>query len=386
LALLKELAKFARDGGPSFMRSAETQRQRLETERDGLNARAKFNFALAQASVETAAGAEARLDEEIRDKSNAKRDLLRARTDLSDKIREGSEAREKLRPDKDRLDDVARRLIEQHRKAQIALSELEIAPSATIEEAQSKELMTAISQATRLHLAIEEGQEEYIVELADELREDVEKLDIGVRSKTIEAAKKVLDIARKELHTEIHKAAEDKELRLASNERDFLNQAREEPVKVADLYRHLEKVWNDNKRVSDEAHEALVERRGELASALKNMTTRLTGNFETMRRAMNWKSDSAGELTEAGVQVKAVIHSDAQTKVLLDEIVDMIERAEATRQDAIQHGDIALQYRHFDVGRVKHVQQRHAGHARHMGKYPRRERHHGQGQGPGRLH
>lgn len=339
VALLKELAKFARDGGPAFMRSADAQRQRLETERDGLSTRGKFNFALAQASVETAAGAEARLDEEIRDKSNAKRDLLRARTELSDKIREGSDARDGHRPDKDRLDDVARRLIDQHRKAQAALSELEIAPSATIEETQSKELVTAISQATRLHLAIEDGQEDDIVELADELREDVEKLDIGVRSKTIEAARKVLDTARKELHTEIRKAAEDKELRLASNERDFLNQAREEPAKVADLYRHLEKVWNDNKRVSDEAHEALVERREELASALKNMTTRLTGNFETMRRAMNWKSDGAGELIEAGVQVKAAIHSDAQTKVLLDEIVDMIERAEATRQDAIQHGD-----------------------------------------------
>jgi hypothetical protein len=83
----------------------------------------------------------------------------------------------------------------------------------------------------------------------------------------------------------------------------------------------------------------LEERRRELAATLKNMTIRLQSNFEAMRKAMNWNAEAeSGTLDEAGIQIKAVIHSESQTEVLLNEIVEMIESDEQHREHEIEAG------------------------------------------------
>ena len=141
------------------------------------------------------------------------------------------------------------------------------------------------------------------------------------------------------LHAEIRKVLEDQALRLSSNEKERLGQASNEPRYAEEMYRHLEKQWQDNNKLSQEAHETLEERRRELATTLKNMTIRLQGNFDAMRKAMNWNAEAgSGTLDEAGIQIRAVIHSESQTEALLGEIVEMIESDEEHRVREIEAG------------------------------------------------
>jgi hypothetical protein len=138
---------------------------------------------------------------------------------------------------------------------------------------------------------------------------------------------------------EIRKVLDDQSLRFSSNERERLAQARTEPDHANEMYRHLEKQWQDHNKLSQEAHETLEERRRELATTLKNMTVRLQSNFEAMRKAMNWNAEAeSGMLDEAGIQIRAIIHSEAQTETLLNEIVEMIESDEKHRQRDIEAG------------------------------------------------
>jgi hypothetical protein len=161
------------------------------------------------------------------------------------------------------------------------------------------------------------------------LRADVEALDLRTRSKAIKDAKSALEGARKVLHVEIRKVLEDQALRFSSNEKERLGQASNEPKYAEEMYRHLEKQWQDHNTLSQEAHETLEERRRELATTLKNMTIRLQSNFDAMRKAMNWNAEAeSGTLDEAGIQIRAVIHSESQTEALLSEIVEMIESDE----------------------------------------------------------
>jgi hypothetical protein len=241
------------------------------------------------------------------------------------------------RPKAEKLEEEARRLIAQHRVAQGALADLEVATNSG--GVVSDELRRAMNSSLRLTEALKDGESEEVVERADELREDVESLDLRARTKDIRAAKVALDGARKALHAEIRKAVDDQKLRFSSNERHRLESASEQPALAGELYRHLEEQWRQNSRVSDEAHRTLLERRGELATTLKNMTIRLHGNYEAMRKILHWKTDSAsGQLEEAGVQIKAVVHSEAETEALLNQIVENIEHEEHHRRSQIEAG------------------------------------------------
>lgn len=339
--LLRELAKFVRDGGPDFMGKAPTIRRSIEAEIETLRQRGRFRFGLAEQHVKTQAGEGDRIDQLIQEKGEEKRHLVDARKALNEKVAADRKERDRYRPAKDQLDEAARRIIAQYRLAQSALSDLQIDVAPDPAAHESNELKTAYSAAARVAMAMEEREAwTDIVERIDELRGDVEELDVKGRTKHIDTAKGVLEAARKKLNAEIKSVVDDKSLKLASNERNFLVQAKDDPARANEVWRHLETQWTKDSRTSEEAHAALLERRAELATALRNMTTRLTGNFETMRRAMHWKSDKdTGELLEAGVQIKATIHSESQTEQLLNDIVEMIEREENHRQEQIQHGE-----------------------------------------------
>ncbi len=55
--------------------------------------------------------------------------------------------------------------------------------------------------------------------------------------------------------------------------------------------------------------------------------------------AINWNAEAeSGTLDEAGIQIRAVIHSESQTEALLNEIVEMIESDEQHREREIAAG------------------------------------------------
>ncbi|MDA9420986.1 hypothetical protein [Bradyrhizobium sp. CCBAU 53380] len=333
---LRELSRFVRDGGPNFMQSAPGVGAELRKVREHARARTKFQFELAQQRVELAAGAEANLDAEIRKKSDERRDLGEAMEAHRNSEQEAQRGLDEWRPRSATLDEVARRLTSQYRIAQEVLADLEVGGDSS--GAVSDELARAVRASNRLDEA-EKDDPYTIVELADELRADVEALDLRTRSKAIKDAKGDLEKFRKTLHNEIRKVLDDQGLRFSSNEKERLDQARNEPKHAEEMFRHLEKQWRDHNKLSQEAHETLEERRGELATTLKNMTIRLQSNFEAMRKAMNWNAEAgSGSLDEAGIQIRAVIHSESQTEALLNEIVEMIESDETHRQKEIEAG------------------------------------------------
>lgn len=333
---LRDLSRFAREGGPAFMQAAPGVGTELRKVREQARARTRFQFELAQQRVELAEGAEANLDAEIRKKGDERRDLGEAMDGYRNSELEAQKGLDEWRPRSTTLDEVARRLITQYRIAQEVLADLEVSVDAA--GTVSDELSRAIRSSKRLDEADQADPHE-VVEFADELRTDVEALDLRTRSKTIKDAKSALESARRVLHGEIRKVLEDQALRFSSNERERLGQARNEPKYAEEMYRHLEKQWQDHNKLSQEAHETLEERRRELATTLKNMTIRLQGNFDAMRKAMNWNAEAeSGTLDEAGIQIRAVIHSESQTEALLNEIVEMIESDEQHREREIEAG------------------------------------------------
>lgn len=333
---LRELSRFVRDGGPAFMQAAPGVGNELRKVRDDARARTKFRFDLAQQRVDLAEGAEADLDAQIRRKGAERQDLNVAMDTHRKSEQDAQSGLDQWRPRSVTLDEVARRLIGQYRLAEEVVADLEV--SADAADAVSDELGRAIRSSRRLDEADPNDPYE-IVERADELKVDIEALDLRTRSKTIEAAKSDLERFRKGLHGEIRKVLEDKTLHFSSNERERLGQAGHKPRYAEEMYRHLERQWQGHNRLSQEAHETLEERRRELATTLKNMTIRLQSNFEAMRKAMNWNAEAeSGTLDEAGIQIKAVIHSESQTEVLLNEIVEMIESDEQHREHEIEAG------------------------------------------------
>jgi hypothetical protein len=337
VAGLRDLSQFKRDGGPDFMKTAPSVAAKLRSLREHARQRTRFDFDLAQQRVNMADGEEARLDAEVRAKSDEKRNLRAEIAQLNTRRDDARKAVDQWRPKSDKLEEVARRLIAQHHLAQGALADLEV----TIDSGGvvPDELRRAMNSWLRLTDALKDGQSEEVVERADELREDVEALDLRARSKDIRAARATLEAARKALHGEIRKALDDQDLRFSSNERHRLESAHQQPALACELYRHLEEQWRQNSRVSEDAHATLLERRRELATTLKNMTIRLYGNYEAMRRILHWKTDSvSGKLEEAGVQIKAVLHSEAETEALLNQIVENIEQEEHHRRTQIEAG------------------------------------------------
>ncbi|GKQ53567.1 hypothetical protein [Bradyrhizobium sp. Ce-3] len=333
---LRDLSRFVRDGGPSFMQTAPGVGAELRKVRERARTRTKFQFELAQQRVELAAGVEANLDAEIRKKSDERRDLGEAMETHRRSEWDAQNGLDEWRPRSATLDEVARRLTAQYRIAQEVLADLEVSVDAA--DTVSDELGRAIRSSRRLDEA-DKDDPHAIVELAGELRTDVEALDLRTRSKAIKEAKSDLERFRKLLHAEIRKVLDDQGLRLSSNEKERLDQARNEPKHAEQMFRHFEKQWQDNNKLSQEAHETLEERRRELATTLKNMTIRLQSNFEAMRKAMNWNAEAeSGALDEAGIQIRAVIHSESQTEALLNEIVEMIESDEDHRQKEIEAG------------------------------------------------
>ena len=333
---LRELSRFVREGGPAFMQAAPRAGTELRKARDKGRARTKFQFDLAQQRVDLAQGAEANLDAEIRKKSDERRDLNGALGAYRTSERDAQKGLDEWRPRSTTLDEVARRLTAQYRIAQEVLADLEVSVDAA--GTVSDELGRAMRSSRRLDEA-DRDEPHDVVELADELRADVEALDLRTRSKAIKDAKSALERFRNVLHAEIRKVLEDQALRLSSNEKERLGQASNEPRYAEEMYRHLEKQWQDNNKLSQEAHETLEERRRELATTLKNMTIRLQGNFDAMRKAMNWNAEAgSGTLDEAGIQIRAVIHSESQTEALLGEIVEMIESDEGHRVREIEAG------------------------------------------------
>jgi hypothetical protein len=351
---LRELSRFVREGGPAFMQAAPGVGTELRKARDQGRARTKFQFELAQQRVELAQGAEANLDAEIRKKSDERRDLNESLEAYRISGRDAQKGLDEWRPRSTTLDEVARRLIAQYRIAQEVLADLDVSIDAggTV----SDELSRAIRSSRRLDEA-DPDEPHDVVELADELRADVEALDLRTRSKAIKDAKSTLEGARKVLHGEIRKVLEDQALRFSSNERERLGQASNEPKYAEEMFRHLEKQWQDHNALSQEAHETLEERRRELATTLKNMTIRLQSNFDAMRKAMNWNAEAeSGTLDEAGIQIRAVIHSESQTEALLGEIVGMIESDEQHRESEIEAGRsdiIPSQERHDETLKEK---------------------------------
>ena len=334
---LRDLSQFVREGGPAFMQSAPAVEAELRKDHQRARDRTRFNFELAQQRVQLAEGEEARLDAEIRKKSGDKGDLTEVLDKFKKSEREARNGLDEWRPRSSGLDEFARRLIAQHRLAQEVIADLDVA--AQPGGAVSEELRRAINSSRRLDEAMSEGEPHEIVERADELRGDVEALDLKTRSNTIKIAKSTLESARKMLYTEIRKVLDDQGLRFSSNERERLEQARNEPRHADELYRHLEKQWQDHSRLSQAAHETLEERRRELAATLKNMTIRLQSNFDAMCKAMKWDAEvETGTLDEAGIQIRAVIHSESQTEALLNEIVEMIESDEQHREKEIGAG------------------------------------------------
>jgi hypothetical protein len=334
---LRELSQFHREGGPGFMKTAPSVAAKLRGIRELARQRTRFDFDLAQQRVNMTDGEEARLDAEVRAKSDEKRNLRAEIARLNTRREDARNAVDLWRPRSEKLEEVARRLIAQHRLAQGALADLEV----TIDSGGvvSDELRRAMNSSLRLTNALKDRQSEEVVERADELREDVEALDLRARSKEIRATRGILEAARKALHAEIRKVLDDQKLRFSSNERHRLESAHEQPAFATELYRHLEEQWRQNSRVSEEAHAILLERRRELATTLKNMTIRLHGNYDAMRRILLWKTDSTGsQLEEAGVQIKAVVHSEAETEALLNQIVDNIEHEEHHRRSQIEAG------------------------------------------------
>jgi len=333
---LRELSRFVRDGGPAFMQAAPGVENELRKARDDARARTKFRFDLAQQRVDLAEGAEADLDEKIRRKGEERQDLTVAMDVHRKSEQDAQNGLDQWRPRSVTLDEVARRLIGQYRLAEEVIAGLEVSVGAA--DTVSDELGRAIRSSRRLDEADPNDPYE-VVERADELKVDVEALDLRTRSKAIEDAKSDLERFRKVLHGEIRKVLEDQALRFSSNERERLGQAGHEPRYAEEMYRHLERQWQGHNRLSQEAHETLEERRRELATTLKNMTIRLQSNFEAMRKAMNWNAEAeSGTLDEAGIQIKAVIHSESQTEVLLNEIVEMIESDEQHREHEIEAG------------------------------------------------
>lgn len=318
------------------MQAAPGAGTELRKARDKGRARTKFQFDLAQQRVDLAQGAEANLDAEIRKKSDERRDLNGALGAYRTSERDAQKGLDEWRPRSTTLDEVARRLTAQYRIAQEVLADLEVSVDAA--GTVSDELGRAMRSSRRLDEA-DRDEPHDVVELADELRADVEALDLRTRSKAIKDAKSALERFRNVLHAEIRKVLEDQALRLSSNEKERLGQASNEPRYAEEMYRHLEKQWQDNNKLSQEAHETLEERRRELATTLKNMTIRLQGNFDAMRKAMNWNAEAgSGTLDEAGIQIRAVIHSESQTEALLGEIVEMIESDEEHRVREIEAG------------------------------------------------
>lgn len=351
---LRELSRFAREGGPAFMKAAPGVGTELRKARDQGRTRTKFQFELAQQRVELAQGAEANLDAEIREKSDERRDLNEALESHRASGRDAQKGLDEWRPRATMLDEVARRLIMQYRLAQEVLADLDVTVEA--DGIASDELRRAINSSRRLDEANPDEPQD-VVELADELRADVEALDLRTRSKAIKDAKSALEGARKVLHTEIRKVLEDQALRFSSNEKERLSQASNEPKYAEEMYRHLEKQWQEHNTLSQQAHETLEERRRELATTLKNMTIRLQSNFDAMRKAMNWNTEAEnGMLDEAGIQIRAVIHSESQTEALLSEIVEMIESDEQHREKEIEAGRsdiIPSQERHDETLKEK---------------------------------
>jgi hypothetical protein len=351
---LRELSRFVREGGPAFMQAAPGVGTELRKARDQGRARTRFQFELAQQRVELAQGAEANLDAEIRKKSDERRDLNEALEGYRTSGRDAQNSLDEWRPRSTTLDEVARRLIAQYRIAQEVLADLAVTVEA--DDTVSDELRRAINSSRRLDEA-DRDEPRDVVELADELRADVEALDLRTRSKAITDAKSALEGARKVLHAEIRKVLEDQALRFSSNEKERLGQASNEPKYAEEMYRHLEKQWQDHNKLSQEAHETLEERRRELATTLKNMTIRLQSNFDAMRKAMNWNAEAeSGTLDEAGIQIRAVIHSESQTEALLGEIVEMIESDEEHREREIEAGRsdiIPSQERHDETLKEK---------------------------------
>jgi hypothetical protein len=338
---LRDLSNFVRDNGPAFMQSAPRVEADLGKDHERARDRTKFNFGLAQERVQLAEGEEANLDAEIRKKSGEKGDLTEAIGTFKKSERDARAGLDEWRPRATGLDEVARRLIAQHRLAQEVIADLDVA--ADTGDVVSDELQRAINSSRRLDEAIAEGEPQFIVGYAEELREDVEGLDLKTRSNAIKDAKGTLERARKALHAEIRKVLDDQDLRFSSNERERLDQARNEPRHADELFRHLEKQWQDHNRLSQAAHETLEERRGELATTLKNMTIRLQGNFDAMCKAMKWDAEvETGSLDEAGIQIRAVIHSESQTEALLNEIVEMIESDEQHREKEIVAGRLDM--------------------------------------------
>jgi hypothetical protein len=333
---LRDLSRFVREGGPAFMQAAPSVGTELRKTRDQGRTRTKFQFELAQQRIELAQGAEANLDADIRKKSDKRLDLNKALKAYRTSEQDAQKGLDEWRPRATMLDEVARRLIMQYRIAQEVIAD----PDVTVEAGAtiSDELRRAMNSSRRIDEA-DRDEPHDIIELADELRTDVEALDLRTRSKAIKDAKSGLDGARKILHTEIRKVLEDQALRFSSNEKERLGQAGNEPKYAEEMYRHLEKQWQDHNALSQQAHETLEERRRELATTLKNMTIRLQSNFEAMRKAMNWNTEAeSGTLDEAGIQIRALIHSESQTEALLSEIVDMIESDEQHREKEIEAG------------------------------------------------
>ncbi|MBV5268787.1 MAG: hypothetical protein JZU55_01270, partial [Afipia sp.] len=212
---LRELSRFVREGGPAFMQAAPGVGTELRKVRDQGRARTKFQFELAQQRVDLAQGAEANLDSEIRKKSDERRDLNDA---LEAHRTSGLVAQKSLdewRPRATTLDQVAHRLIAQYRIAQEVLADLEVTVEA--DGTVSDELGRAMRSSKRLD-ETDPNEPHDVVELADELRADVEALDLRNRSKAIKDAKSVLEGARRVLHGEIRKVLEDQALRFSSNE------------------------------------------------------------------------------------------------------------------------------------------------------------------------
>ena len=351
---LRDLSRFVREGGPAFMQAAPGVGTELRKARDRGRTRTKFQFELAQQRVELAQGAEANLDAEIRKKSDERRDLNEGLEAYRTSGLDAQKGLDEWRPRATMLDEVARRLIMQYRIAQEVLADLEVTVEA--DGTVSDELRRAMNSSRRLDEADREEPHD-VIELADELRADVEALDLRTRSKAIKEAKSALEGARKVLHAEIRKVLEDQALRFSSNEKERLGQAGNEPKYAEEMYRHLEKQWQDHNTLSRQAHETLEERRLELATTLKNMTIRLQSNFDAMRKAMNWNAEAeSGTLDEAGIQIRAVIHSESQTEALLNEIVEMIESDEQHREREIEAGRsdiIPSQERHDETLKEK---------------------------------
>lgn len=197
---LRELSRFVREGGPAFMQAAPGVGTELRKVRDQGRARTKFRFDLAQQRVELAQGAEAKLDAEIRKKGDERRDLSEALEAHRTSGLVAQKGLDEWRPRATTLDQVARRLIAQYRIAQEVLAALEVTVEA--DGTVSDELGRAIRSSRRLDEA-DPDEPHYLVELADELRADVEALDLRTRSKAIKDAKSALEGFRKVLHAEI---------------------------------------------------------------------------------------------------------------------------------------------------------------------------------------